>query len=202
MTAPHILVPCKAFAAGKARLAPILDHAARRALCARFFARTIELALAAAPAKRVHVVTAEPEARRMAQERGVAVLDDRSLGHNEAVAAARDALLAAIEPDAGLLVLPIDLPLATPDDIRRVADAEGDLVIVPNETRSGTNVVLLRRAALAAFRFAYGPDSFARHRRIAEGAGLAATVVENRNLAFDIDEPQDYRRWQETAGPG
>ena len=43
----------------------------------------------------------------------------------------------------------------------------------------------------AGFRFAYGPGSFARHGAEAERLGLAAPVVRDPRLGWDVDLPAD-----------
>ena len=47
------------------------------------------------------------------------------------------------------------------------------------------------------FEFAYGEGSFDRHlaeaQRLSEAAGLEVTVLQDQNLAWDVDEPADLR---------
>ena len=44
-----------------------------------------------------------------------------------------------------------------------------------------------------AIPFAFGPDSFKRHRHLAAEAGIPVQVVESDSLLFDIDLPEDYQ---------
>ena len=41
------------------------------------------------------------------------------------------------------------------------------------------------------FRFSYGPGSFARHRAEVERIGLPLHILDQPDLAWDVDEPAD-----------
>jgi 2-phospho-L-lactate/phosphoenolpyruvate guanylyltransferase len=191
----QILVPCKALRQGKSRLAAVLSPAERRDFCASLLERTLSLALALTPAARIAVVTADDEARAIAASRGIAALDDGGFGLNEALGAARDAVLRTEGFESGLLILPIDLPCASAAAIARAADTAAEVAIAPDERKEGTNLLCLAGRARASFRFAFGPGSYERHRRAAAAAGLRVATIEDPNLAFDIDRPEDWRRW-------
>jgi 2-phospho-L-lactate guanylyltransferase (CobY/MobA/RfbA family) len=95
--------------------------------------------------------------------------------------------------DCAGLILPIDLPLATPAALARVAGAPH--AIVPDESADGTNVLRLAPAAFRAFRFEFGLHSFAAHRARAREIGADIRVIEDPLLMFDVDTPAHYRRW-------
>ena len=84
------------------------------------------------------------------------------------------------------IVAHADLPLATRLDW--VADFPG-VTLVPDRHRDGTNVAAVPTDA--GFRFAYGGGSFARHRAEAARLGLAARLVRDPFLAWDVDLPAD-----------
>ena len=54
----------------------------------------------------------------------------------------------------------------------------------------GTNALMLQPPQ--AIPFAFGRDSFQRHRHLAAEAGIPVSVVESDSLVFDIDLPEDY----------
>jgi 2-phospho-L-lactate guanylyltransferase len=194
----YVLVPCKALRHGKSRLAPVLSPAEREALCAELLERTLGLALALVPAARVRIVTADAAARSMALAQGIAAIADGGGGLNAALSQGRDALLEETAARAAL-ILPIDLPGATADAIARATDTAAEIAIAPDEDRQGTNLLFLSGRALGAFRFAFGPGSYQRHRRAAEDAGFRLATIEDPRLAFDIDRPEDWRRWRRDA---
>jgi 2-phospho-L-lactate/phosphoenolpyruvate guanylyltransferase len=189
-----ILIPCKDLDRGKSRLAGCLTPRSRRALCEFFLCRTLDLATQAVAPQQVWVVTTDPRVEIIARDYGVAVIPDRGGGLNAALESGRRHVLAESGGHAGL-ILPIDLPLATPAALGTVLSAPQEVVIVPDEARTGTNVLRLGPGAFGRFRFAFGARSYAAHCAEARAAGFEAMTVEAPNLAFDVDRPEQYRRW-------
>jgi 2-phospho-L-lactate guanylyltransferase len=191
---PVILIPCKDLDRGKSRLAACLTPRSRRALCEFFLCRTLDVATATVSPAHVRVVTSDPRVRAIAGDYGVGVIADREGDLNGALECGRRRILADIGDCAGL-VLPIDLPLATPATLGAIAGAPQDVVIVPDEAMEGTNVLRLGPRALPRFRFAFGPHSYAAHCAVARAAGFEVRTVSAPSLAFDVDGPEQYRRW-------
>jgi 2-phospho-L-lactate guanylyltransferase len=195
----HILIPCKNLDVGKSRLSECLVPVERREFCKRLLTQTLERTVALAAPANIHVVTADPEVAAKARQYSVETLSDPGGGLNAALNDARAAIL-KMEPLSALLVLPIDLPLATPDVISEFINCAGDVVIAPDEGGTGTNLLLLRSPALKMFRFAYGSGSFAAHAVWAQADGLRIEVVRDERLAFDVDGPAQYATWQSLQG--
>jgi 2-phospho-L-lactate/phosphoenolpyruvate guanylyltransferase len=189
-----ILIPCKNLDRGKSRLAGCLTPRSRRALCEFFLCRTLDIATQAVTPRQVRLVTSDPRAETIARDYGVAFIPDRGGGLNSALESGRRHILAEGSGQAGL-VLPIDLPLATAAELGRVASAAGEVVMVPDEARSGTNVLRLGETAFPRFRFSFGVRSYAAHCAEARAGGFEAVTVEAPSLAFDVDRPEQYRRW-------
>jgi 2-phospho-L-lactate guanylyltransferase len=102
------------------------------------------------------------------------------------------------EGASALLVLPADLPLLEPEDIRDVlgeADDETSVVISPDSARAGTNALLL--APPDAVPFAFGLGSYEAHLQAARERGLDVRVCERPRLAFDLDTADDLARLKE-----
>lgn len=192
---PVILIPCKDLDRGKSRLADCLSPRSRRALCEFFLCRTLDVATQVS--ERVRVVTSDPRVVAIAAEYGVGAIPDGGADLNGALARGRAAVMAEAD-DCGALVLPIDLPLATPAALGRVATSSH--VIVPDEGADGTNVLRLAAAAFRAFPFDFGPRSFAAHRAHAHDMGLDIQIVEDPLLMFDVDTPAQFRRWVPEGG--
>ena len=189
-----VLIPCKDLDRGKSRLAGCLSPRARARLCAFFLRRTIEVASVAFGRRWVRVITADRRVASMAVEHGVGVIRDFRTGLNDALARGRARVLAEAGA-SGVLILPIDLPLATPAALRCIAAAPEAAIIVPDENADGTNVLRLPPAALRQFVFAYGPQSFARHMATAHRIGIEMRRIDLPELVFDVDRPQQYARW-------
>ena len=60
---------------------------------------------------------------------------------------------------------------------------------------TGTNVLRLGPRRIRRFRFSFGARSYAAHCAEARAVGFEAVTVEAPNLAFDVDRPEQYRRW-------
>lgn len=177
-----VVVPVKAFALAKVRLAPTLDPATRAELARAMAARVLR---AARPLP-VAVVCDDEEVRAWAERQGAEVVWTPDLGLNGAVEAgvahlARRGVHQAIVAHA-------DLPLAA--DLAWLAATAADLVtLVPDRHRDGTNVACVPTGA--GFRFAYGAGSFASHREEAARLGLIARLVPDERLGWDVDVAAD-----------
>lgn len=185
-----VLVPVKAFTAAKQRLAPALGPEARAEL-----ARTMAaLVVAAAAPLPVAVVCDDPAVAAWAQDLGASVIHEPGRGLNGAVAAG---VLALEHAGAGeVVVAHADLPAA-----RSLVGLTGfdGVTVVPDRRRDGTNVLCV--PAGAGFRFSYGPGSFGRHVAEAERLGLPHRVVDEPDLAWDVDVPADLAASLGTARP-
>jgi len=195
MTRLHVLIPCKPLATGKSRLAGVLDARGRQELCRTLLANTLEVAQILAPAGQIRVITSDPSVRAIAEAQGAGAIDDPGRGLNAALSCGRSAVVDRVGPHAPILVLPIDLPFATAAVIGPILEADADLVIAPDASRSGTNLLLLGGLAAGSFEFAFGPDSFDAHCRNARNLGLTVRIADDPRLAFDIDGPDDFEAW-------
>ncbi len=176
------VIPIRAFALGKARLAASLDGAERAALGRRWAEQVVH----AAGDLPIVVVSSDPDVRIWATDLALDVLDDPG-SLDEAARVGRDHLR-----DRGcgrVVVAHADLPRAH-DLARLTRDASQPVVaLVPCHRDDGTPVLSV--PATADFHFAYGPDSFRRHAAEARRLGLGLRVVRDRDLAFDVDIPAD-----------
>lgn len=174
-----MLVPIRSFDDAKSRLAGVLDPDERRTLV-RTMAETVVKAAVDLP---VVVVTDDAEVASWAEGLGVRPLAPGVTGLDASVSAGVDML--AAEGVARVLVAHADLPRAR--DLRIVAGAA--VAIAPDRHHDGSNVLSVPTDV--GFRFAYGPGSFARHLDEARRLGLAVAVIDDPDLAWDVDEPAD-----------
>jgi len=174
-----VLVPIRSFDDAKTRLAEVLDAAERRSL-ARAMATAVVRAALDLP---VVVVTDDAEVIEWANTVDARALPVGVAGLNPSVSAAVDSL--AAEGVERVIVAHADLPHAR--DLRHVDGAA--VAIVPDRHGDGSNVLSVPTGA--GFRFAYGPGSFARHQAEARRLGLGFEVVDDPDLAWDVDGPDD-----------
>ena len=180
------VVPVKDLAGTKSRLAPILDPGARAGLTLYMMGRVVA-ALRGAGVEKVGVVSPDRIVLGEAEERGAAPLRQESRGLNPALEEGRR--WAMEQRPSELLVLPADLPLLDPEDVRAVLGEtreEPSVVISPDHAHAGTNALLLRPPD--ALPFLFGQESYEAHLRAARERGLDVRVCERPHLSFDLSE--------------
>lgn len=201
MDRPHVIaiIPVGALEGAKSRLGGMLDAEEREDLARRMAARTIDAAVATPSIVEVLVVTPDDRVRQLALDHGGRPIRQRGRGLNHGLREARDEAVAA-GADA-VLVLPIDLPLVSPEALERViaplrATRRPLVVLVPDRHGRGTNALLV--APPDATEFAFGGDSRTAHRDLAEAAEAAFVEVDGP-LSLDLDTPDDLLLVEELA---
>ena len=177
-----MVVPVKAFADAKHRLAEAIGPDERAALARDLATRVVR----AARGLPVYVVCDDDEVVAWATDEGASVLWRRAAGLNDAVTFG-----VASVADAGFgmaIVAHGDLPFA--EDLTVVAGFAG-VTLVPDRHDDGTNVLAV--PVDAGFVFRYGPGSFTLHLAEAERIGQPVRVLRDRALAWDIDVPDDLQ---------
>ena len=193
------VVPVKDLERAKRRLAGALDPAARRGLSLAMLADVLDALDATAGLDGAAVVSRDADVAELVRRRGLRVIPEAGAGLNAAVAQAASVLSA--EGCARLLVMPADLPLASPEEIAQILAALPEtpgLTLVPDRHGVGTNA--LACVPPNAIAPSFGEDSFARHLGAARDAGIPATVLRLPGLGLDIDTPEDLRVLMETPG--
>lgn len=188
-----IVIPCKRFTSGKSRLAPALSDRARENLCRHLFARTLTIAIDTRGAGNVAVVSADDDVLALAADHGVHAFREPGHGLNPAISAANQRLYREKGETRGLMVLPIDLPLVSEDALAAAAERTGRIGIAPDIAETGTNLLLLDAAMRRDFGFQFGVGSFDLHRQAASARNVNATIIRDRRLAFDLDQPGDWK---------
>jgi 2-phospho-L-lactate/phosphoenolpyruvate guanylyltransferase len=173
----HAIIPLKSRGERKTRLAARLSEVERHALTETMFAH-VAAVVRATPG--ITAITVLSDALPPGWDGALAT--DKGRGLNSELAELTEQL--GGDP---LLIIHADLPLLCEADVAAMLDAaQRGSAIAPDRHASGTNALALRYPT--SFTFAFGPDSFARHRM---AAGGDAQIVQRRGLAFDIDTPAD-----------
>jgi 2-phospho-L-lactate guanylyltransferase len=189
------VIPIKASAESKTRLAGVLAPDERQALVGVMLGRVVEAAQDARSIARVCLVGPS----RMGLPDAIRLLNDPGRGLNPAV---QSALAEIADEDIDrIVIIAADLPQVTAQELDLLAAAPADTIaIAPDRHETGTNALSLPLPAARDFRFAYGTDSFSRHKAEAERLGLGLEIVLSRGLEYDIDEPEDLAHVQDTSG--
>lgn len=186
-----VAIPIRSFRDAKSRLAPRLAAEDRAGLARRLAEGVIE----ACASFELTVVTDDDEVARWAAERHVASTPPHTAGLDAAAAHAQR-WAAAVGADRVAIV---HADLADPAALPSVLARAGDVVIVPDRHRDGSNVIVV--ACRVPFGFAYGPGSFERHCAEAARLGLGCTVIAHDRLAWDIDVADDLDELEDLALP-
>ena len=174
-----VVVPIRSFRHGKARLAGVLSDDERAALARTLATRVVD----AAGDLPVVIVTSDDEVRAFANDRGHVLLDDPG-SLNAAASAGRD----YTRTMGASKVIVVHADIAQPTPFAWVADFDG-VTLVPDRHGGGSNVLCVPTDA--AFEFAYGDGSRARHEAETNRLALALRVVDDASLGWDVDEPSD-----------
>jgi 2-phospho-L-lactate guanylyltransferase len=183
------VVPIKAFASAKTRLASALDEPNRACLARVSAERVLRAVETCRPIDRRIAVVEDEEAAALARAHWFEVLVRPDLwGQSAVVDAGFDVARAA--GASTILTLSADVPLARPEDIEELLEGEGPLLVMAGD-RAGTGTNALRLSPAMHFRLHFGDGSLAKHRREAELARLPVRVVGNPRLRLDVDTRED-----------
>jgi 2-phospho-L-lactate guanylyltransferase len=185
------IVPVKPLRRGKSRLSGVLAPEERNDLNRLLLTHTLETLNAIPDIEQILVISRDQAALSLAREHGArTVLENGAPELN--VALARATIVAKNYATRGLLIVPADLPLISPEDVTAMLDIAVDppvVVLAPDLRRQGTNALLVCPVGLIEYDF--GPGSFQRHCERALQAGARLEILELPSLALDMDMPED-----------
>ncbi|CAG1013212.1 2-phospho-L-lactate guanylyltransferase [Anaerolineales bacterium] len=185
------IVPVKPLRRGKSRLAGTLTEDERAALNQTLLERTIKVLSELKELDQILVVSRDPQALTIARNQGAKTVQEDGQPHLN-TALKRATVMAQVHSTRGVLVLPADLPLLTPDDVRVLIDKAVKppvVVIAPDRHGKGTNALLMVPAGQIEYDF--GEGSFHRHCERAKKSGAKLEIVELPSLGLDLDLPED-----------
>jgi len=189
------IIPVKPLNRAKSRLARALKAHTRAALVRSLFSRTLDVIAQVERIDGVIVVSRDLTILELARQRNAIALAESESGLNSAITQA--AQWAAKHHARAVIVIPVDLPLITADDLTAIIDRAGEergVVIAPDRHEEGTNVLLV--SPPDAIQFEYGASSFNVHRAQAIERGLIVHEYRSPTTAFDIDVPDDLERYR------
>ncbi|HEY2036314.1 MAG TPA: 7,8-didemethyl-8-hydroxy-5-deazariboflavin synthase CofG, partial [Steroidobacteraceae bacterium] len=185
------LTAVKSRDSGKSRLAGNLPPERRRALVDGMLGHVLDTLCATPEVDQVAVVSPEPD-----RPGEIVVFADEGGGLNDALT--RAACQAAARGATRLVIVHADLPRVRPEEITALIDGAkaGGIAIAPDHRGTGTNALCLPLPLPVALGF--GAGSLERHLAAATAGGLSPTVVRLPGLAFDVDEIEDLRSFEDT----
>lgn len=191
------IIPVKPIYQGKSRLAAVLSQHERVLLNQMLYVHLLQVLQDVQEIEEILVVSRDSSILSTARQyRARTLQEDGRINLN--LALRRATAMAQIYAASEVLILPVDLPLASPEDIRTIlksARFERGIVIVPDRHSRGTNALLVRPPG--ALEYQFGNNSFEAHCRQAYQKGLEVRTLELPSIAFDLDWPEDLEYWRE-----
>ena len=189
-------MPHRGLEAAKTRLAPSLDPEERVMLASQLLQRVLRVSREVTDD--VVVISPSRPLAEIVDAAGARLAVQRGMGLNAGLDQARSS--AILDGIHTLVILHGDLPNLRADDILTLihalpADGAPGVAIAPDRAGTGTNGLALQPPGVIGFRF--GSGSFAKHAGEVERAGVPCVAVNRAGLAFDLDTPEDLRRWFE-----
>jgi 2-phospho-L-lactate guanylyltransferase len=185
------IVPVKPLRRGKSRLAGLLTDDQRSRLNRYLLEHVLTVLNQVHEIEDTLVVSRDPSALALTRELGGrTVMEDGNPQFNTALK--RATAVAQVHGAHSVLILPADLPLITPDDIRSILEHGQEppvVVIVPDRRQDGTNGLLVNPAGL--IEYGYGPGSNHTHEERAAKAGARVEVLLSATIGLDLDLPED-----------
>ncbi len=186
------IVPVKPLRRGKSRLSKILSDEERYQLNYQLFTQTINILKQVPKITDILVVSRDSDVLTAARDKQVRTVTENGTPElNNALR--RASLFSKAFSTEGVLIVPADLPLLTPQDVGHFLEQRTQppmIVISPDRRREGTNMLLIDPADLITFSF--GGASFDRHCRLARLKGAEVIVYDNDHVGLDLDVPEDF----------
>lgn len=185
------IVPVKPLRRGKSRLAGVLDQEERADLNSRLLVHTVETLAAIPEIEHVLVISRDPAALALARDHGARTVQENGAPQLN-IALTRATVVVKSYLTRGVLIVPADLPLITPEDVRAMLELAKDppvVVVAPDRHHKGTNALLVCPVGLIEYDF--GPGSFEHHCQRAIKSGARLEICELPSLALDMDLPED-----------
>jgi 2-phospho-L-lactate guanylyltransferase len=194
------IIPVKPLVRAKSRLASLLSPQERAFLAEKLMRHVIQVTRTAPQINGVLVISRDTRALAIAREEGAHTVQEAGAPELNSALMRATAVLSSWRAEA-VLILPADLPFISRDDlieVLRLGEADHSVVLATDQHQDGTNVMLVRPPGL--FPYAYGQNSFARHRALAEAAGARVHVYASQHVALDIDTPSDFDAYCRALG--
>jgi 2-phospho-L-lactate/phosphoenolpyruvate guanylyltransferase len=185
------IVPVKPLRRGKSRLAGLLSEEQRTRLNRYLLEHTLTILNEIPEIEHTLVVSRDPAALALTRSMGGrTVLEDGAPQFNTAIK--RATIVAKAQGARAVLILPADLPLVRPSDLKallRRGKNPPSVVIASDRRQDGTNGLFVNPAGL--IEYGYGIGSFQRHCQWATDAGARLEVFISERIGLDLDLPED-----------
>ena len=186
-----IIIPFKNFKEAKSRMRKDLSDAVTLNIVRCMLEDVLWQVKKSRVSDKNFIVTKDEEAVKIAKKIGIEVLlETKQVSESASVDWASKHLISLGAEK--ILRVPADIPLVKSEDIDEVfnyALTNKSCVIVPSESGTGTNALL--RSPPDVIPSFFGTGSLKKHIQAFEEKGVKYLVVENPNIALDVDRLED-----------
>ena len=184
------VVPVKHLDQCKSRLASVLDGRQRQLLVTFLLVRIVKLLKRADCIDDIILVSRDRRVKRLAASEGILFFAEK--GHSLNGALDQATRWAIDRSYNSIIILPIDLPLLSMEDLIAMVKYQGHegLVVAPDHELNGTNALLLSPPGILHYRF--GPGSFSLHCRQAREKNIPVKIYRSFRAGFDLDLPEHF----------
>lgn len=194
----QLIVPVKRLEEAKTSLSEVLSEDQRKELTLAMIMDVLESADRVEEVSPM-VVTPDEDVVDFVEEKNVECVLEPGVGLNRALELAIEESM-----DSGfekVLIVPSDIPLIRPKDIRKILDlaSEDKNVVITPSKENGTNALFLQPPDVIDLKF--GGKSFPDHVKEARSRKIKPRIYRSENVERDIDHPSDLLK-AETLGKG
>lgn len=187
------ILPVKNLSQSKSRLSHEINRQQRESLTSYLLRRTLGILKSARGVEDILLVSRDEKVRSLAEKEKVRFLQEQGTGLNQAL---EQATRWSIEQHyAAILVLPLDLPVLTKEDVDAIIDMGNEMgesiVIAPDQEMKGTNALMIKPPGILDYQF--GLDSFHRHCQQVQDRHIDHRVYRSAGIGFDLDSPSQYQ---------
>lgn len=191
-----VVIPVKPLNRAKSRLAGVLSATQRVEFALMMYQHVLSLAIQLKAVSGILVISRDSKVLSIAREQGVRTIQEtKNSALNPALQRATEVV--KLWRANSVLVLPVDLPFITLDDIHQMLEmgrtSEDCIVIATDYEKDGTNALLVRPPGL--IEYSYGDGSFARHVAMAREKRASVHVYQSDTIAIDVDTPEDLESY-------
>jgi 2-phospho-L-lactate guanylyltransferase len=185
------VVPVKPLNRAKSRLAAALSAEMREQLAVKMLHHTVKCLVDCSAVSGILVISRDTRALVIAREYGAKTVQESGAPELNPALERASQVIASWNAQAALII-PADIPLLLPADLRELVQVgryQQSVVVVPDRHESGTNSLLVRPPGM--FRYQFGENSFQKHIAAAELEQATVHIFRSERLMLDLDTPDD-----------
>lgn len=190
-----VIIPVKPMRLAKSRLSSVVTPEQRQQFAETMLRHVLQVVKAVPQVTGTLVISRDNRALSIARDFGAKTVQESGAPELNSALMRATRIIESWRSSA-VLILPADLPLIEPDDVReliRMGEAPMSVVLSTDQNQDGTNALFVRPPGL--IKYAYGEGSFQRHKELGFQAGAQVHVYHSPRLELDIDLPEDIEAY-------